>query len=410
MDNTYEQAEISLHAMADVKGPKTMRVESWIKGKRVMVLIDNGSSHNFLNQEVAKKLNLKAERVQPFYVKVANGEKLGCTTIYNQVSIRMQGVTIITDLFALPLGGLDVVLGIQWLEELGEVTTDYKTGTMRFKWGDGMVTIKSGTDDAIKEVGIHSLARMWQKGGRCYAIRVEEITKPPAKHESGNWPSDISQILLEFDTVINELQELPPKRSFDHHIPLKDETQTVNVHPYRYAHFQKTKIERQVKEMLQARLIRPSTSPFSLPVLLVKKKDGSWRFCTDYRALNAATVKDRFPIPTIDDMLDELGGSRYFSKLDLRAGYHQIRVADSDIPKTAFRTHQGHYEYVVMPFGLCNAPSTFQGAMNDIFHEHLRKFVLIFFDDILIYSRTWEAHLQHLRQVLSILAKHQFRV
>jgi len=157
---------------------------------------------------------------------------------------------------------------------------------------------------------------------------------------------------------------------------------------------------------LQAGLVVPSTNPFASPVLLIQKKDGSWHFCGDYRRLNELTIKNRFPMPIIEEILEELAGSKYFSKLDMKSGYHQVRMKVEDEYKTTFKTHHGHYQFRVMPFGLTNAPATFQCIINEVLSPFLRKLVMVFLDDILIYSPSLQTHPQHLEQVFQKLREH----
>ncbi|GJY60553.1 putative reverse transcriptase domain-containing protein [Tanacetum coccineum] len=177
--------------------------------------------------------------------------------------------------------------------------------------------------------------------------------------------------------------------------------------PYRLAPSEMKELSEQLKELSDKGFIRPSSSPWGAPVLFVKKKDGSFRMCIDYRELNKLTVKNRYPLPRIDDLFDQLQGSSVYSKIDLRSGYHQLRVREEDIPKTAFRTRYGHYEFQVMPFGLTNAPAVFMDLMNRVCKPYLDKFVIVFIDDILIYSKNKQEHEEHLKLILELLKKEE---
>jgi hypothetical protein len=236
----------------------------------------------------------------------------------------------------------------------------------------------------------------------CEAEATPGLTAAPLSTPSADL---LDALLEEFGGLFVPPQGLPPRRRLDHHIRLKQGMGSVAVRPYCYAHLQKDELEWQcdhVRVLVQG-VIRHNTSAFSSPALLIRKPDDSWHFCVDYRALNDATIKDKIPIPVVEELLDELRGAKYFTKLDLRSGYHQVLVAPEDVHKTAFRMHQGLFEFLVMPFSLTNAPTTFQALMNDILLPFLRRFVLVFFDDILIYSSSWSEHLRHVRTMLRTL-------
>ena len=207
------------------------------------------------------------------------------------------------------------------------------------------------------------------------------------------------------DVFPKERLGVPPERQVEFRIDLVPGETPLAKSPYRLAPAEMQELSSQLSELLDKGFIRPSYSPWGAPVLFVKKKDRSFRMCIDYRELNKLTIKNSYPLPRIDDLFDQLQGASYFSKIDLRSGYHQLKVREEDIPKTAFRTRYGHYEFVVMPFGLTNAPAAFMDLMNRICRPFLDNFVIVFIDDILVYSRSEEEHGQHLRQILETTEK-----
>ena len=264
------------------------------------------------------------------------------------------------------------------------------------------VTIQGIRSESVPKIMSAMKARRFLRKG-CEAFLALILDSKREQVNLENIP-----VIREFlDVFPEELPGVPPDREVDLSIEVVQGTTPISRAPYRMAPTELKELKTQLQELLDKGFVRPSVSPWGALVLFVKKKDGTLQMCIDYRQINKVTVKNKYPLPRIEDLLDQLRGGSVFSKIDLRSGYYQLRVKEVDVPKTAFRTRYGHYEFLVMPFGLTNAPVAFMDLMNRVFRPYLDQFVVVFIDDILVYSKDAQEHEHHLRIVLQTLRENQ---
>lgn len=402
--------QLSLNVVAGTDTGETMKLRALVGNQVMILLIDSGSTHTFVTRSFATRAGCTISSAPAVPVKIANGQLMESNSQVSGLQWWTQGHTFLTDMRILDLGAYDAVLGMDWLKGCGKMTVDWTLKSMEFVHNGKPVVLQGMLNkqrQSVQEISTIQLQKLLA-GNDVWAMAVLDCVPAAGENSTVSVAPDLQALLTDHQDVFSEPNSLPPQRQLDHAISLESDARPCNSRPYRYSPLQKDEIERQINEMLAAGIITESMSPFASPVLLVKKKDGTWRFCVDYRRLNELTIKNKFPLPVVDELLDELAGTKFFSKLDLRAGYHQIRMRPEDEAKTAFKTHHDHFQFRVMPFGLTNAPATFQCIMNSVFAPFLRKFVIVFLDDILVYSASWEEHLHHLKLVLDKLRQAQF--
>eukprot|EP00253_Pinus_taeda_P002305 PITA_02305 len=385
--------------------PTMVEFEGKISNLIISVLIDPGATLSYVSPKVVERCNLQSVKFKnPWLVQLATGAKRRVTAKVNDCSFTIADQPVTADLNALPLGSYDILISMDWLEKHWSLV-DCKTKIIYYRYQQGnrkeMQGIKRPVQ--VRPITANQLIKCIRKGCQVYAIQVGYANSKDKSASLNNIP-----IIREFTDVFpKEIPGLRPRRNIDFTIVLVRGAASVSRAPYRMSVPELTELKMQLQELLDKDYIRPSVSPWGAPILSVKKKDGTLWMCIDYRQLNKLTIKNKYPLPRIDELFDQVKGATVFSKIELRSGYHQIRIKDEDIAKTTFRTRYGHYEFVVLPFGLTNAHATFMCLMNNIFHPYLDQFVLIFIDDILIYSRTIEEHYEHLRMVLQTLREHQ---
>ncbi|XP_073300566.1 uncharacterized protein [Primulina huaijiensis] len=357
-------------------------------------LFDCGATHSFVSKRLAKKLGLKPELLaEPFRIATPTNKAIETHEIHRDCLISIGNQKFSTDLIQIVMADFDIILGMDWLAKNNAIV-DCKGKRVKLRTPNQEEIVYHGKSKERKSLLSASQAWKAMKSGEdIYLAMVSEV-----QGEAELKIEDIP-IVCEFPDVFpEELPGIVPDREVEFEIYLIPGAAPISKAPYRMAPAELKELKEQLQELLDQKQIRPSVSLWGAPVLFVKKKDGSMRLCIDYRELNKITVKNKYPLPRIDDLFDQLKGAAVFSKLDLRTGYHQLKVRGEDIPKTAFRTRYGHYEFTVMPFGLTNAPAAFMDLMNRVFKPFLDQFIVVFIDDILERD-----HKEHLRIPLQTL-------
>jgi hypothetical protein len=368
----------------------------------VKILFDFGAIDSFILPSALEKSGLAAYRHDDFkQVEMASGEKQVVGPSIDNCILDLGVCTTRLKVYVTTLRAYELIIGMDWLEAHRALVDCFAKRVLCVDDEGRPVEIQGiWRNVSLRFISTMKVKRCLRKGCRLYVVEAVNEGKGPSLDQ---YPA-----LSKFkDVFLNELPGLPLERELDFTIELKPGAEPISKTLYRMTAPELCELQMQFKELLDLGIIRPSVSPWGAPIIFVKKKDGSLRLCIDYRDLNHVTVKNRYPMTRIDDLFDKMKGVAVFSKIDLRSGYHQLRIKEGDIPKTTFQIRFGHYEFVIIPFGLTNAPIVFMSLMNDIFGKYLDHFVQVFLDEILIYSKNEREHEEHLRVVLSCLRENK---
>jgi hypothetical protein len=358
------------------EGGELLAVTFLLFGHPIIILFDSRASHDFMCSACAKRAELSPIVAKPSYMISTPGGRVVANRIASEVSLELAGHMFPTHLIVLDGQGIYMILGMSWIK-LHKAILDIAKRLVQL-------------DSPIYgKVTLHLLVMVCIEASMHHTVTksIEEIP-----------------VVWEFlDVFPDDLPGMPPERDIEFKIELQPGTPPISKAPYKMSREELVELKIQLKDLLDKGFICPCSSPWSCSALFISKKDKGLRLCVDYRPLNTVTIKNKYHLPCIDILFDQLEGAQVFSKIDLRSGYLQIKICDEDIPKTALSTRYGLYKYLVMSFGLMNAPAHFMYLMNSVFMPELDKFVVVFIDDILVYSRSMEGHEEHLWVVLQWL-------
>ncbi|GJT18505.1 putative reverse transcriptase domain-containing protein [Tanacetum coccineum] len=375
------------------------------------MLFDSGANRSFMSSTFSALLDVTPSTLDTSYaVELADGRISETNVVLRGCTLGLLGHPFDIDLMPVELGSFDVIIGMDRLAKYHVLIVFYEK-VVRIPYGDEVLIIRgddygNGSKSKMNLISCTKTQKYIQKGCQVY---LAQVTSQKAENKSEEKRLEDVPIIREFLKVfIEDLLGLPPARQVEFQIDLVPGAAPVAQTPYRLAPVELQELSTQLQVLSNIGFIRPSSSPWGAPVLFVQKKDGSFWMCIIYRELNKLTVKNQYLLLRIDDLFDQLQGSRVYSKIDLRYGYHQLRVREEDIPKTTFRTRYGHYEFQVMPFGLTNAPAIFMDLMNRVCKPYLDRFMIVFINDILIYSKSKKEHEGHLKLILKLLKEEKF--